>query len=102
MEQFNSKNGYGWVIVVVSTLALIISNGLAIGGMPVFSKDIRAEFIALGAVPADHAESFIANAANVTFLMSGVFSLIGGLLIGRVHLKSLMICGCVCLGGGLL
>jgi len=102
MQEISEKRHYGWVIVAVSTLALIISNGLAIGGMPVFSKEIRGEFIALGAVPADHTETFIANAANITFLMSGLFSLIGGLLIGRVHLRSLMIVGCICLGGGLL
>ncbi len=93
---------YGWVIVAVSTLALVVSNGLAIGGLPPFYKPIREEFVALGAIEATHAETFIANAANITFLMSGVFSLIGGWLVTRFRLKPLMVVGCVLLGGGLI
>ncbi len=98
----NERANYGWVIVAVSTLALIVGNGLAIGGMPVFSKDLRQEFVAIGAIPLDQAESFLANGANITFLMSGVFSMLGGWFIARFRLKALMITGCFCLGGGLL
>lgn len=96
------RNGHGWVIVAVSTLALVVSNGLAIGGLPPFYKPVREEFVAIGAVEAAHAESFIANAANITFLMSGVFSLIGGWLVTRFRLKLLMVVGCALLGGGLI
>ena len=95
-------NRYGWVIVAVSTLALVVSNGLAIGGLPPFYKPVREEFIAIGAINANAAESFIANSANITFLMSGVFSLLGGWLITRYSLKPLMLVGCVLLGGGLI
>jgi MFS family permease len=98
----DERVGYGWVIVVVSVVALIVSNGLAIGGMPVFSKDVREEFIAAGAVPAAHAETFLANGANLTFLMSGIFSLVGGWMMGRFRLRPLMLFGSVCLGSGLL
>lgn len=93
---------YGWVIVAVSTLALTVSNGLAIGGLPPFYKPIREEFVALGAIEPTVAESFIANAANITFLMSGVFSLLGGWLSARFRLRPLMFIGCVLLGGGLI
>ena len=93
---------YGWVIVVVATLSLVVSNGLAIGGLPPFYKPIREEFVAIGAIDAAHAESFIANCANITFLMSGVFSLLGGWLITRFRLKPLMIVGCALLGSGLI
>src|SRR5215212_9915546 len=93
---------YGWVIVAVSMLALVISNGLAIGGLPPFYKPIREEFVAIGAIDAAHAESFIANGANITFLMSGVFSLLGGWLVTRSRLKLMMVVGCVLLGGGLV
>jgi MFS family permease len=93
---------YGWVIVAVSTLALVVSNGLAIGGLPPFYKPIREEFVAIGVIDPAHAESFIANAANITFLMSGVFSLIGGWLVTRFRLKLLMVIGGVLLGGGLI
>lgn len=92
----------GWVIVAVATLALVVSNGLAIGGLPPFYKPIREEFVALGAVEAMRSESFIANSANITFLMSGVFSLIGGWLITKFALKPMMIFGCVMLGSGLV
>lgn len=101
-EMAKRSGGYGWVIVAVSTLALMVSNGLAIGGLPPFYKPIREEFVAIGAVEAAHAESFIANTANITFLMSGVFSLLGGWLVTRFRLKLLMAVGCVLLGGGLV
>ncbi|MFN0278989.1 MAG: nitrate/nitrite transporter [Pyrinomonadaceae bacterium] len=97
-----SNASYGWVIVVVATLSLVVSNGLAIGGLPPFYKPIREEFVAIGAIDALRAESFIANCANITFLLSGVFSLIGGWLITIVRLKPLMIVGCALLGGGLV
>jgi MFS family permease len=93
---------YGWVIVAVSMLALVVSNGLSIGGLPPFYKPIREEFVAIGAIDAGHAESFIANGANITFLMSGVFSLLGGWLVTRFRLKPMMIVGCGLLGGGLV
>src|SRR5215212_4696832 len=93
---------YGWVIVAVSMLALIVSNGLSIGGLPPFYKPIREEFVAIGAIDTAHAESFIANCANITFLMSGVFSLLGGWLATRFRLRSLMVIGCLLLGVGLV
>ena len=98
----NNSASYGWVIVAVSTLALVVSNGLSIGGLPTFSKPIREEFVAIGAVDSLDAERFIGNAATVTFLMSGVFSLLGGWLITRFRLKPMMLVGCVLLGAGLV
>ena len=102
MENDRGNAAYGWVIVAVATLALVVSNGLAIGGLPPFYKPIREEFVRIGAVDPAHAETFIANCANITFLMSGVFSLIGGWLTTRVRLKTLMLVGCGLLGSGLL
>ncbi|HQX56572.1 MAG TPA: MFS transporter [Pyrinomonadaceae bacterium] len=93
---------YRWAIVVVATLALVVSNGLAIGGLPPFYKPIREEFVAIGAIDAARAESFIANAANITFLMSGVFSVIGGWLITKFRLRPMMLVGCGLLGTGLI
>jgi MFS family permease len=102
MEKPENSGTYGWVVVAVSTLALVVSNGLAIGGLPPFYKPIRDEFVAAGAVDAGRAESFIAVAANITFLMSGVFSLLGGWLLAYIRLRTLMLIGCLFLGGGLL
>jgi MFS family permease len=89
-------------VLAVSTLALVVSNGLAIGGLPPFYKPIREEFVADGAVNATGAESFIAVGANITFLMSGAFSLIGGWLLGFVRIKTLMVIGCLLLASGLV
>lgn len=101
-ETRRSNFNYGWAIVGISTLALVISNGLSIGGLPPFYKPLREEFVGIGAIDAAAAESFIANGANITFLMSGVFSLLGGWLVTHFRLKPMMIVGCVLLGMGLL
>lgn len=91
-----------WAILAIATFALVISNGLAIGGLPPFYKPLREEFVSIGAIDLSRAETFIANAANITFLMSGVFSLLGGWLLLRIRLKLLMILGCLLLGSGLI
>lgn len=93
---------YGWVIVAVATLALVVSNGLSIGGIPVFYKAIREDFVSRGVVAAGEAESFIALGASLTFLFSGLISPIAGWLIQRFPLKQIMLFGCALLGGGLI
>ncbi|HEX6124324.1 MAG TPA: MFS transporter [Pyrinomonadaceae bacterium] len=93
---------YGWVIVAVATLALVVSNGLSIGGIPVFYRSIREDFVSSGAVAADGAESFIAFGASLTFLCSGLISPFAGWLIQRFPLKTIMLAGCALLGGGLV
>ena len=93
---------YGWVIIAVGTLALVVSNGLSIGGLPVFYKFIREDFVSTGAVAADQAESFIAFGASLTFLFAGLVSPIAGWLIHKYSLKWLMLLGCLLLGGGLI
>ncbi len=98
----NESSNYRWVIVGLALLALTVSNGLAIGGMPIFSKVIREEFVEIGSVSRESAETFIGNCSNITFLMSGVFSMIGGWLIARFGLRLLMISGCLLLGSGLI
>lgn len=105
MKQTSSRSGglfYGWIIVGVSTLALIVSNGLSIGGIPVFYKWIREDFVASGAVEAANAQSFIANGATLTFLVAGFFSPVAGYLIQKFSIRSLMVAGCFILGTGLI
>lgn len=102
MQRRQGFSTQGWIIVAVATLALVVSNGLTIGGLPVFYKPLRDEFVALGAVDSTAAESFIATGAYITFLMSGVFSLVGGWLLTRVAIRPVMIAGCMMLGGGLV
>jgi MFS family permease len=93
---------YGWTVVAVATLALVVSNGLSIGGIPVFYRAIRDDFVSSGAVPADQAESFIAFGASLTFLFAGLVSPLAGWLIQKYPLKRLMLFGCFLLGGGLI
>src|SRR5688500_13962056 len=97
-----NRSFYGWVIVAVATLALVVSNGLSIGGIPVFYKSIREDFVASGAVEAGQAESFIAFGASLTFLFSGLISPISGWLIQKFRVKPMMLLGCALLGGGLV
>lgn len=93
---------YGWVIVAVSTLALVVSNGLSIGGIPVFSEWIRNDFIASGAIPANQAQTIVSNFGVFTFLVAGISAPFGGWLIQKFDLKIIMLIGSAILGGGLL
>lgn len=102
METQKRSPFYGWIILAISTLALVISNGLTIGGIPVFYKWIREDFVSSGAIEAGKAESFIAFGATLTFLLSGLSSPIAGWLIQKISLRTMMIFGCFILGGGLL
>lgn len=102
MTSTKTRIYYGWVIVAVATLALVVSNGLSIGGIPVFYKSIREDFVASGAVAGDRAESFIAFGASLTFLCSGLISPFAGWLIQKFPLKNLLLLGCLLLGGGLV
>ncbi|MEP7148955.1 MAG: MFS transporter [Acidobacteriota bacterium] len=102
MSDTQTRFYYGWVIVAIATLALVVSNGLSIGGIPVFYRSIREDFASSGYVAADRAESFIAFGASLTFLFSGLISPLAGWLIQKYPLKNLMLVGCGLLGGGLM
>ena len=93
---------YGWVIVAVSTMALVVSNGLSVLGLPVFYKPLIADLVGSGAVAADQSQSMMGGAAGMTFLLAGIFSPIGGLLLQRYSAKLLMCIGSVILGVGLV
>lgn len=101
-ETNNNKFFYGWVIVGISTLALLISNGLSIGGLPVFYKPIQEDLLQLGTVTAQTKDAVTGLAAGLTFLLAGIFSFIIGLFINKIGLRWLMAIGCAVLGGGLL
>jgi MFS family permease len=101
-ETNTNRSSYGWVIVAIATFALVVSNGLSIGGLPVFYKSIREDLVGAGAVAAENAESFIAFGASLTFLLSGLISPLAGWLIQKFPLKNLMLVGCFILGAGLL
>ncbi len=103
MTETNKNNFfYGWVIVAVSTFALLISNGLSIGGLPVFYKPIQEDLLIIGTVSMQTKDAVTGLAAGLTFLLAGIFSFVIGLFIKRIGLRRLMAIGCLILGGGLI
>lgn len=89
---------YGWIIVAVATLALVVSNGLSINGIPAFYKLVQNHLVATGSVDAANVQSVYGVAPALTFLTAGVLALAAGFLINRFRLKVLMIVGCGILG----
>jgi MFS family permease len=93
---------YGWVIVAVATLALLISNGLSIGGIPVYYKFVQQDLVASGAVPEAHIQSVYGTAPALTFLLAGFLAPFAGFLVERLRPRLMMIIGCFILGAGLI
>ncbi len=101
-ETPRSSSSYGWWIVAISTLALVISNGLSIGGIPVFYKPIQTDLVASGAVAPESIQSVYGIAPAMTFLLAGFISPVSGFLLQRLRARIMMVLGCFILGGGLL
>lgn len=101
-ETGENKIFYGWVIVAIATLALLVSNGLSIGGIPIFYKFVQNELIRTGAVARENIETVYGLAPAMTLLFAGFASPVGGFLINRLRARTMMIIGCVILGAGLL
>jgi MFS family permease len=101
-ETSRNKFFYGWIIVAISTLALLISNGLSIGGIPVFYKFVQNDLVNSGAVAADKIQSVYGLGPALTFLMAGFFAPIAGYLLQRFNSRMMMIAGCFILGTGVL
>ena len=93
---------YGWVIVAICVLALIVSNGLSIGGIPVYYKFVQNDLVASGAVPQDKIQSVYGLAPALTFLLAGFFAPIAGYLLQKFNARTMMLIGCVILGSGLI
>jgi MFS family permease len=93
---------YGWVIVAVATLALLISNGLSIGGIPVYYKFVQQDLVASGAVPEAQIQSVYGTAPALTFLLAGFLAPFAGFLVERLRPRLMMIIGCFILGAGLI
>ena len=93
---------YGWVIVAIATLSLVVSNGLAVNGIPVFSEWIRNDLIAGGAITPENAQKTVANFGILTFLVAGLSAPFAGYFIQKINLKVIMVVGCLILGGALL
>lgn len=101
-ELTREQRNYGWVIVAISTFALLVSNGLSIGGIPIFYKFVQRDLVASGAVPQDQMQSVYGVAPALTLLLAGFLAPIAGFLIQKLNTRAMMIIGCFILGGGLL
>ena len=81
MQQVSTQTGspspyfYGWLIVAVSTLAMMLSNGFSIGGLPAFYPEMLKDMATLGAAPD------IPLAGTITFVLSGMLSPLAGNLL---------------------
>jgi MFS family permease len=93
---------YGWVIVLTATLALTVSNGLAINGIPAFYKSVQADLVQSGALDAASAQSLYGTAAAITFLLAGFLAPAAGWILDWLGARRMMIIGCVILGSGLI
>lgn len=93
---------YGWVIVGVSTLALLISNGLAIGGITVFYKPVQQDLLALGTAAPENIQSVYGTAPALTILLAGFLAPFAGMLLAKIGARLMMIIGCFILGAGLV
>lgn len=101
-EQLQNRLFYGWIIVAIATLSLVVSNGLAVNGIPVFSEWIRNDLLAAGAITPENAQKTVANFGILTFLVAGLSAPFGGHLMKKISLRTIMIGGCLILGGALL
>lgn len=84
---------YAWIIVVCAFLGLLISNGLAIGGLPVFDKAILSEF--------GWTRDSYKLGAFLTFAIAGLCGPFIGGFADRHGVRRLMLIGSVLLAGGL-
>lgn len=101
-EQNGGGFFYGWVIVAISVLALIVSNGLSTLGIPVFYKFVQTDLVNSGAVAPDKIQSVFGVGPSLTFLLAGFFAPVAGFLLQKLNARTMMIVGCFILGGGLV
>jgi sugar phosphate permease len=93
---------YGWWIASISTFALMIGNGLTIGGLPAFTNKMIGSLIAGGAIVPSQAPALIGGSASLMILLAGLASPLVGWLTGRLDLRWIMATGCLVLGAGLV
>ena len=97
-----SETFYGWWIVAIAWAALLIGNGLTIGGLPAFTSSMLSALIESGALTKTTAPALPGFAATLMIAIAGLAAPLIGALVGRVSIRILMSVGCVLLGTGLV
>ncbi|MGH9842851.1 MAG: MFS transporter [Blastocatellia bacterium] len=92
---------YGWRIVSIAWLALLIGNGLTVGGLPAFTSNMLRALIEAGTLTKEAAPALPGAAATLMIVIAGFTAPLAGVLVGRVSIRVLMSIGCVLLGAGL-
>jgi MFS family permease len=83
---------YGWIIAVSAMLALLISNGMTLGGLTVFDEAILGDY--------GWSRGALKFRDTVTFVTAGVLGPLAGALADRYGVRPLMALGAVLLGAG--
>ena len=101
-KETSNPTAFAFVIALVALLMLVVSNGLAIGGIPIFFKPIQENLIALGLADKANIQSSFAIGPAITIMLAGFAAPVGGILISRIGFKFVLSLGCLFLGSGLL
>ena len=87
----NSPNNYRWIILAVCFFTITITNGLTLGGLVVFDRELLDYLSEVTGEEVLRQELKLKDA--ITLWSTAVFAFIAGIIIDRVGVRSLMISG---------
>jgi MFS family permease len=93
-QRSESKIFYGWIVAVFAAFAVAVTNGLSIGGIPVFYRSFISEF--------GWSRTTIATAGAVLLLTRGLVGPFTGPLWDRYGPKRFMVIGAAVIGLALI
>ncbi|HKX28756.1 MAG TPA: MFS transporter [Blastocatellia bacterium] len=89
-SQSRSKVFYGWIVVILAVFSIAVSNGLSIGGIPIFYRSFIGEF--------GWSRTIIATAGAVPLLTRGLAGPFIGPLWDRYGPRRFMVIGAAVIG----
>jgi len=87
----NSPNNYRWIILAVCFFTITFTNGLTLGGLVVFDRELLDYLSEVTGEEVLRQELKLKDA--ITLWSTAVFAFIAGIIIDRVGVRSLMISG---------
>src|SRR5262245_13165235 len=94
ISQSGSKVFYGWIVVFLAVFAVAVTNGLSIGGIPVFYRSFISEF--------GWSRTTIATAGTALLLARGLAGPFTGPLWDKYGPKRFMVIGAAVIGAALI